>query len=137
MKPVLIDTGCIVALLDRSEKHHEACKNIIAKLPNPLVTCEAVLAESCYLLRDLKGAAETVIENVNQGIFQVPFRINMVSKRIVYLLKKYSKQPIDLADACLICLAEEYSVASILTLDSDFQAYRWNKNKPFELMIEL
>lgn len=51
MKPVLIDTGCIVALLDRSERHHARCVEVVTHLTCPLVTCEAVIAESCYLLR--------------------------------------------------------------------------------------
>jgi hypothetical protein len=41
----------------------------------PLVTCEAVNAESCHLLARLPGAAEDVLENVRRGIFQIPFTL--------------------------------------------------------------
>ncbi len=58
MKPVLFDTGVIVALLDRSEKTHVACAEAVHSSEAPLITCEAVIAEACYLLRNLPGAAD-------------------------------------------------------------------------------
>src|SRR5260370_33126755 len=61
VKPALLDTGVIVALLDRSEQFHQACSETVRNLEAPLVTCEAVIAESCYLLRNLPGAPEAVI----------------------------------------------------------------------------
>lgn len=73
MKPVLLDTGVIVALLDRSEQYHAACADVISNVEAPLITCEAVISESCYLLRNLPGASEAVIDNVIAGIFQIPF----------------------------------------------------------------
>ena len=76
MKPVLLDTGVIVALLDRSENFHQACAEAVRSLEAPLVTCEAVIAESCYLLRNLPGAPEAIIENIAAGIFQLPFQLH-------------------------------------------------------------
>ena len=38
----LIDTGAILALLDRSDQWHEACDEAIDQLRLPLVTSEAV-----------------------------------------------------------------------------------------------
>ena len=55
MIPVLLDTGVIVALMDRSESRHRACVRVVERLERPLVTCEAVIAESCYLLRRFPG----------------------------------------------------------------------------------
>jgi len=62
--PVLLDTGVIVAMLDRSEGRHRECVEAVEQVDAPLVTCEAVIAEACYLTRDLKGAAEAILENV-------------------------------------------------------------------------
>ena len=76
MKPVLLDTGFIVALLDRSESLHKTCARTVREVEAPLVTCEAVITESCYLLRNLPGASEAVIENIAAGIFQVPFQLS-------------------------------------------------------------
>ena len=137
MKPVLLDTGVIVALLDRSENFHQACAEAVRSLEAPLVTCEAVIAESCYLLRGLPGAPEAVIENVAAGIFQLPFQLSREAAGVKQILRKYRDRKIDLADACLIHLAGEFETADILTLDKDFEVYRWSKNKSFHLLLSL
>ncbi len=134
MKPVLLDTGVIVALLDRSERLHEACAEAVRELEAPLITCEAVIAESCYLLRNLAGAAEAVIENVASEIFQVPLQLSREAASVKQILRKYRDRQIDLADACLIRLADEFGTADILTLDQDFAVYRWGRNKAFRML---
>jgi uncharacterized protein len=134
VKPVLLDTGVIVALLDRSEKFHQVCAVAVRELEAPIITCEAVIAESCYLLRNLPGAPEAVIENVGAGIFQLPFQLSREAVGVKQILRKYRDRKIDLADACLIRLADEFETADILTLDKDFEIYRWGRNKPFQLL---
>lgn len=136
MKPVLLDTGVIVALLDRSERHHARCVEVVSGLAAPLITCEAVIAESCYLLRRAPGAAEAVIENVARGIIQIPFQLVRHAVEVKRILRRYRAQSIDLADACLIHLAGELRTGEILTLDSDFAVYRWGAGKPFHLLIQ-
>jgi hypothetical protein len=49
------------------------CAEAVRKLDAPLITCEAVMAESCYLARNLPGAPEAIIANAAEGIFQIPF----------------------------------------------------------------
>jgi predicted nucleic acid-binding protein len=134
VKPVLLDTGVIVALLDRSERLHQACASAVRDLDAPLITCEAVIAESCYLLRNLPGASETVIDNMAAGIFHIPFQLSREVSGLKHVLRKYRDRRIDLADACLICLAGEFETPDILTLDKDFTIYRWGRNKPFRLL---
>lgn len=134
MKPVLLDTGFIVALLDRSENFHKTCAQTVREVEAPLVTCEAVITESCYLLRNLSGASEAVIENITAGIFQVPFQLSRDTAAVKQVLRKYKDRKIDLADACLIRLADQLGTADILTLDQDFAIYRWGNNKPFHVL---
>ena len=134
MKPVLLDTGFLVALLDRSENFHRTCAQTVREVEAPLVTCEAVITESCYLLRNLSGASEAVIENIAAGIFQVPFQLSRDTAGVKQVLRKYKDWKIDLADACLIRLADQLGTADILTLDQDFAIYRWGKNKPFRVL---
>jgi uncharacterized protein len=137
VKPALLDTGVIVALLDRSEKFHQACADALHEILAPLITCEAVIAESCYLLRSLPGAPEAVLENVSAGIFQIPFQLSRDAPGVKQVLRKYRDREIDLADACLIRLADEFETPDIFTLDKDFAIYRWRKNKPFRLLPTL
>ena len=125
MTPILLDTGAIVALLDRSEAAHERCVETLRKIPGPLVTCEPAIAKSCYLLRNLPGASEAVIANVTAGIFQIPFQLSRQSEAVRSILKKYRDRAIDLADACLIRVAEEFATEDLLTLDKNLTVYRW------------
>ena len=120
----------IVALLDRSEKFHKSCADVVRDLEPPLVTCEAVIAESCYLLRNLPGAPEAVIENVFAGIFQIPFQLSRDADGVKQRLRKYRDRKIDLADASLIRLADDFKTADILMLDKDFEIYRWERTSP-------
>jgi len=136
VKPVLLDTGCIVAVLDRSERNHRRCADIVAELDAPLVTCEAVITEACYLLRNLAGAADAVLENVEQGVFEIPFRLDRASAAIRTLLRRYAGVPMDFADACLVNMAEELDTGRILTLDDDFRIYRWRRSRVFDRVLE-
>jgi predicted nucleic acid-binding protein len=135
VKPALLDTGVIVALLDRSERNHAACVEVVAALQAPLVTCEAVIAEACYLLRSVRGAPDAVLSNVERGIFQIPFRLDATVGAIRVLMKRYASVPMDLADACLVHLADVLETDAVVTLDPDFGVYRWRRRRPFKLLI--
>ncbi len=137
MKPVLLDTGVIVAWLDRSETHHRRCVDVVEHLRFPLITCEAVIAESCYLLRNLPGAAESILDNVVSGVFQLPFQLASAASDVRRIFHKYRDREIDLADACLIHLANSFGTGEILTLDRDFAVYRWSRSNGFHNLIDL
>jgi predicted nucleic acid-binding protein len=126
-----------VALLDRSEQHHRDSVNAVSTLEAPLITCEAVIAESCYLLRDFEGAAAAVLGNVDRGIFQIPYRLTGNAGGVVKLLRKYADVPMAFADACLVDMASDFQTGRILTLDADFRLYRWGRNRPFELLLPI
>lgn len=136
MIPVLLDASVIVALFDRSERRHRDCVTAVETLDSALVTCEAVISESCYLLRGLPGASETVLDNVDRGVFKVPFQLSQSVGPVRSILRKYRDVPADFADACLIHLADQLNTGDILTLDQDFRTYRWRKTKPFHLLID-
>ena len=101
-----------------------------------MVTCEAAIAEACYLTRELTGAAEAILENVRTGVFQIPFGLSGEAAAIQRILRKYRDRQIDLADACLVHLATELRTGLILTLDSDFRVYRWGGNHAFESLLD-
>jgi len=135
VKPILLDTSTIVASLDRSERFHKACVDSIAEIAGPLVTCEAVIAECCYLLRNLQGAPDAVLQNVEARVFQIPLSLQDMAGPVRRILRKYDDSDIELADACLIHLAGELNTGEILTLDSDFEHYRWGRKSRFKLLV--
>ena len=137
MRPVLLDASVIVALLQRGAAHHDKCVDTVLSLHRPLLTCEAVISESCYLLRRFPGASEAVIANVERGEFEVPFAFSANVSAVLALMRKYRDVSASFADACLVHMADELDTGDILTLDSDFLTYRWRKTRPFQLLIPL
>jgi predicted nucleic acid-binding protein len=127
----------IVGLLDRRDAGHERCVAALELVDRPMVTCEAVVSESCFLLGHIPGAPEQVLTNLERGMFQIEFRLASSASSVTSLMGKYADTPVDFADACLIEMADELDTGDILTLDSDFRHYRWRKTKPFNLLIPL
>jgi predicted nucleic acid-binding protein len=137
MQPILIDTGVIFALLDRDEWAHERCVSALEIVTRPLVTCEAVITESCYLLRRRRDAVDALLANVETGFFSIPFQISSSAPQIRAILGKYRDTPADFVDACLIAMADALDTGDILTLDSDFKHYRWRRTRRFNMLVPL
>lgn len=137
MKPVLADTGFLVAIYDKRERYHVACARVCESLDGPLVTCEPVLAETLHLLRSVQGAADNILASVAEGIVEIPFKLSESAAQVQKIMKKYRDIPADFADACLIHMADELDTGDVLTLDSDFRHYRWRRNRTFQLLIPL
>jgi predicted nucleic acid-binding protein len=101
------------------------------------MTCEAVIAESCYLVREIDGAAEDILANVANGTIHIPFQLSACAPEVQSIFRKYRDTPADFADACLIAMADQLDTGDILTLDSDFKHYRWRRSRRFRLLIPL
>ncbi|MGD0632141.1 MAG: PIN domain-containing protein [Terracidiphilus sp.] len=137
MQPILLDTGVIAGCLNRRDYHHARCVAAMAKVKQPIVTCEAVIVESFYLLQSIPAAVDDILANVAKGTFQIPFQLSECASEIQQILRKYRDTPCDFADACLVHLADQLGTGDILTLDSDFRHYRWRRNKRFRMLISL
>jgi predicted nucleic acid-binding protein len=137
LKPALLDASAIVAIFDVSQGYHEPVMASLRSWKGALVTVEAVIAESCHLLRRVHGAPEAILVNVARNIFEIPFHLSGAAEDIERLFHKYRDQPISLADACLIHLAGELDTGDIFTLDRDFEVYRWGRNRAFRLLVPL
>jgi predicted nucleic acid-binding protein len=124
MTVAIVDTGPLVAFLDRSEQHHRWVGERIGELDAPLLVCEPVLAEAMYLLSRYAKAQEVLLELVQNGALRVAFRIDENVGALRKLLQKYRDIPMSLADACIVRMAEMHDRHAVLTLDSDFLIYR-------------
>ncbi len=124
MSEIIIDTGPIVALLNKRDRFHEWARETLDGLSPPLLTCEPVLAEASYIVRKLEGGPAAVLDLVTRGVLELPFRVEHELLALRTLITKYASVPMSLADACLVRMAEMRPRAAILTLDSDFAVYR-------------
>ena len=121
---MLLDTGPLVACLNRRDEYHEWAKSVLAGLAPPMLTCEAVLAESSYLLRNVHDGRRRVLDLIGRGVVTVAFGIEPHVVSLRKLLLKYSDAPMSLADACLVRLSELHDSCTVMTLDRDFRLYR-------------
>lgn len=131
---IIIDTGPLVAFINARDKYHEWTKEQWSRITPPLLTCEAVISEACFLLRGIHGGPEIALELIKRGVISLPFKMEDSFNQIKWLLKKYSNVPMSLADACLVRISEIYSDSSIFTLDSDFSIYKKNKRNVIPLI---
>jgi uncharacterized protein len=124
MAVAIVDTGPLVALLDRAEQHHHWVVERFNELDAPLLVCEPVLAEAMYLLARHPTAQDAVLELIRNGALSVAFRIDEHVDALRKLLQKYKDVPMSLADACIVRMSEIHDRHAVLTLDSDFLVYR-------------
>ena len=122
----LLDTGPLVAFFDRSDAHHHWAKEQWAQAPVPMLTCEAVLAEAAYLLREHAGLPnDKVLALFERRIITVPFHLEEHAGTVAHLLDKYHDQDMQLADACLVRMSELKRDCRLFTLDrTEFRIYR-------------
>ena len=123
---IIIDTGPLVAFLNKRDNYH-SWADFQLGYAYQLVTCEAVITEACFLLRNIPKGQEAVFELLKRGLIKIDFDIEEEVEAISKLMKKYKDVPISLADACLIKMSEQIKDSTIITLDSDFKVYRKNR----------
>lgn len=132
---VIVDTGPLVAFINRREQLHKWVIAELATINQPLLTCEAVITEACFLLRNVYGGEEALISLVETGKIQLPFHLDEETVAVRELLVRYRSVPMSLADACLVRMAELSAESAVFTLDSDFRIYRKNKNQLISVIM--
>lgn len=132
---VIVDTGVLTAFLDKRENYHQWTVEYFYNLPKPFITCEAVIAESCYLLSRVYKGQETLLALLESGIVTIDFTLSGELSEVKSLMTKYADVPMDLADACLVRTSEIIDNAVVFTLDSDFHVYRKHGKEQISLII--
>jgi predicted nucleic acid-binding protein len=131
---LLLDTGALVGLLDRSQSIHTACRDFYETWKGPVVSTEAVLTEAIHLLANVPGGGISCLEFLLLGGVVVVPSTQVSLKRCRDLMEKYADLPMDFADATLVALAEELGAEIVFTADRDFRIYRIRGRKTFRLV---
>lgn len=130
----LLDTGPLVGYLDKSDQWHAFAVREFQRIKFPAFTCEAVLSEAAYLLRQSERARAALLEMVDMGAVQVLPVFPDGTAYVGAVMSRYGREA-DLADACLLWLAESYPPARIVTTDkADFGRYRLSSGRPAKLI---
>ena len=131
---IVVDTGPLVAYLNRGDRWHRWSASQMAALRPPLLTCEPVLTEACFLIQRAGGRPEDLIRKVVQGHLEVGVDIQDDASAIQSLMQRYADTPMSLADACLVRLTEVIPDCRLFTLDEDFEHYRRNGRQLIPLL---
>jgi predicted nucleic acid-binding protein len=75
MTAAIVDTGPLVAFLDRAERHHHWVVTRVDRLDPPLLVCEPVLAEAMHLLARFPRGQDSLYELLENGALRIAFRI--------------------------------------------------------------
>jgi uncharacterized protein len=121
----IADASFIIAYLDPDEgENHEWAKEQFAR-HNQFVTCAAVVAEACARMAYAGQRQSRVLRMLDAGALALDFTEAAHLSRLIRLMDKYANRPMDLADACLVVMAEQTRDVMIYTLDNeDFSVYR-------------
>lgn len=127
----IADTGFLVAFANRSDEHHRWALGVAERVTEPLLTCEAVLAEAAFHLR----SAGLVLDMLQERLVTLAFDVNDHVPQLVALARRYADRRPDLADLCLIRMSELNPRHSVITVDrDDFKVYRRNKREVIPLI---
>jgi predicted nucleic acid-binding protein len=122
----IADTGFLVAFASRNDAHHDWAVGLAGRVTDPLLTCEAVLAETAFHLQDV-GAT---LAMVTDGLVVVSFACVDHVAQLSTLARRFADRAPDLADLCLIRMSELYPRHAVITVDrDDFRIYRRNKRE--------
>jgi predicted nucleic acid-binding protein len=131
----LIDTGAILALLDRTDRWRRICVDAFQQLRLPLVTSEAVLTELFHLVGDNRQEMQGTWKFLRSGALALAALEDSELPQIHSLMTRYRDRPIDFADATLVHLARRESLSTVFTVDyADFETYRIEGRRRFRVL---
>lgn len=134
---LLLDTGALVSLLDRTQRHHVACTRFFESWMGSVLSSEAVLTEATHLLGETPGGRRACLDFFLAGGAVLAPATPASLRRARELIEQYASLPMDYADATLVVLAEEIETDLVFTTDRrDFAVYRIRGRRRFRIVPE-
>jgi uncharacterized protein len=128
----IADTGFLVAFANRRDRYHDWAVSLASQVTEPLLTCEAVLAEAAFHLQDVS----VVLAMVREGLLTLAFDCNDHLPQLTALAARYRDRQPDLADLCLVRMSELHPEHRVITVDvDDFRIYRRNKREIIPIVV--
>ncbi|MEO8008023.1 MAG: PIN domain-containing protein [Betaproteobacteria bacterium] len=137
MTRFVVDTGPLVAYFNGRDRWHRWAVEQMSTFRPPLLTCEPVLTEACFLIQRSGGSPADLVRMLDRGVLEVAIDLEEEAASVEVLLRRYHDTPMSLADACLVRLTERYTDSRLFTLDSDFEHYRRHGRQVIPLLMPL
>ncbi|MEZ5364397.1 MAG: PIN domain-containing protein [Bryobacterales bacterium] len=132
---ILLDTGPLVALLAPNDVAHQQCLSAARSAVGSLITCWPVVTEAAWLLRRNQRTLDAMFQWIESSTVELIDIEPADMRRVREILTQYASLNPQLADACLVHLADREAIDTIFTLDRrDFAVYRNKRGKAFRLL---
>jgi len=125
---ILIDSGPLIALFDKSDRYHIRVVEFLKTFQGNLITTWSVLTEVSHILDFNLNVQIDFLKWVEMGGVEVYNISQNDLSHIIEMMQKYTNVPMDLADATLMYVAHKENIKKILSIDSDFDIYRTLKS---------
>lgn len=132
---VLVDAGPLVAILNRRDRHHRTCADVMKRVRRPLLSTWMPVTEAMYLLDFSVAAQGALLEMIERGALEILELVREDLPAMQRLMRKYEDQRMDFADASLVQVADRLRLREVFTLDRrDFGVYRLGKGRSFRIL---
>lgn len=131
MQSIVVDSGPLIALFDRSDHFHQQALAFLKNNHMPLVTNIAVITEVTHVLGFSTQAQLDFLHWVQKAL-AIDTETARDLPEVTTLLEKYADLPADLADASLVCLCARLKTRNVASVDNDFTVYRLPGRKSFQ-----
>jgi predicted nucleic acid-binding protein len=129
----ICDTGPIVAYLNRNDPHHAWAVALMKETRPPLLVSGPILTEVLYFLREDRVSVDPVFALLEREAMRLAFDLSAHWPRVRTLMARYPRM--DLADASVVVMSEQYSRCQVLTVDRrDFSIYRRNDRQVIDFV---
>lgn len=119
----ILDAGPLIAALNRDDRYHRWARETLARLGPPYHSCPEAMAEAAAMT----GQPVAIVEMIQAGEIVLAFDLAEQAASVLTLLRKYADRNMDLADACIVRMAELVRDCRVVTVDrADFSVYRRN-----------
>ena len=132
---LLIDSGPLIALFDRSDRYHIKTKEFLKNFKGKLLTSWAVITEVSHILDFNLNVQIDFLKWVEMGGVKLYNIEQNDLEDIITLMQNYTNVPMDLADATLMYIAHKENIKQIASIDSDFDIYRTLKSGFLENLL--
>jgi uncharacterized protein len=138
LKLRLVDTGPLVAYLDRTDAEHETVVASLDAWTGRLATTSAVVTEAMHVVAEDRQGPRLLAQFLASAAVEVhDFTRPADLPPLVDLMERYANVPMDFADATLVLLAEALGVNDIVTLDRrGFCAFRTRKGRALRAVLD-
>lgn len=133
----ILDTGPLFAALDKRDRNHQRCTEVLDRLDLDFVVPTLVVTEVTYFAGRYLGA--NVEADCLRGLagLELDTPIDEEWSVIAQLVERHGDFPLGAVDASIVALAERLDTDLIVTLDRrHFGALRMQDGRPFRILPE-